>query len=122
MDHMQIDLEIYKECTDPDTGETYDMEDIVSFPAKWDICSRCEGDGHHSNPSIDGNGITESEWSEWHSDEREDYLSGKNDISCRECNGSGKVKVVDTLLLSEEQKKDYEEFCDLAEWKMEIGK
>lgn len=68
------------------------------MPARWEICARCEGDGHHSNPAIDGNGITQSEWAEWEADEREAYMSGRYDIGCKDCGSTGKLLVVDEEL------------------------
>lgn len=77
--------------TDKD-GDEHEIE----APALWEICSRCDGEGHHSNPSIDGNGITSSEWAEWDPEERETYMSGGYDVSCDECKTAGKILVVDS--------------------------
>ena len=33
----------------------------LALPAKFEVCHRCQGTGTHTNPSIDGNGITASE-------------------------------------------------------------
>jgi RecJ-like exonuclease len=71
-----------------------DGEEITP-PMRWEICTRCEGEGTHTNPNIDGNGITASEWEEWDDDERDGYMSGRYDVACDECNGSGKIHVVD---------------------------
>ncbi len=73
----------------------FDDDDSVEAPARWEICSRCEGEGHHSNPAIDGNGITSSEWDEWDEEDRATYMSGGYDITCENCSGHGKVLVVD---------------------------
>ena len=90
----------------PYTWETYDLEDIeFSLPAVDIPCHRCQGSGSHVNPSIDGNGITESEWSEWSEDEREGYFRGDYDVSCHACEGTKFVKeIVDACYLSEPQK------------------
>lgn len=72
-----------------------DEEYSVEAPARWEICHRCNGDGKHSNPAIDGNGITQSEWEEWAPEDREDYMNGFYDIQCEICSGSGKVLVID---------------------------
>lgn len=65
------------------------------LPAKYDVCSRCNGHGIHTNPNIDGNGITSSEWSEWEPEEKESYLSGKYDVSCEVCSGEKVMMAVD---------------------------
>jgi hypothetical protein len=73
-----------------------DQEQDYKLHANWYICNRCEGDGTHSNPAIDGNGITQSEMEELGDDFREDYMSGKYDIECKSCHGSGKTLEIDT--------------------------
>jgi hypothetical protein len=39
-------------------------ETECTVPAKHEVCPRCDGTGSHTNPSIDGNGITASEMDE----------------------------------------------------------
>ena len=71
----------------------------LNFPeytlsSKWAICGQCNGEGTHVNPSIDCGGITQSEWEdEWDYEEREAYMSGRYDVQCQACEGSGKVRV-----------------------------
>lgn len=77
---------------------TYDAcgeEEVHELPAKFEVCPRCEGRGSHTNPSIDGNGITSSEWDEWGEEEKETYMSGGYDVSCERCDGQRVVLVVD---------------------------
>lgn len=70
------------------TRETDDGEEIVEvILAKYEVCTRCEGTGKHVNPSIDGNGITASEFAEWDPDEREGYFAGNYDVRCEDCKG-----------------------------------
>jgi hypothetical protein len=71
------------------------VEVELDAPAHWEICSRCSGNGTHVNPNIDGNGITSSEWAEWDEDEREGYFSGRYDVQCEDCSGSGKILEID---------------------------
>ena len=73
--------------------EGYDVE--RELPAKYEVCPRCRGAGKHTNPNIDGNGITASEWAEWDDDEREGYFTGRYDVTCHECGGLRVVLVVD---------------------------
>jgi hypothetical protein len=30
----------------------------LSIPAHFEVCPRCEGEGSHVNPAVDGNGLT----------------------------------------------------------------
>ncbi len=83
-----------------------DNEDEVEheLPATNEVCGRCDGHGTHSNSSIDGNGITASEWSEWEQDEQDSYMNGEYDVTCVKCHGDNVVLVPDTSVMSEEQK------------------
>lgn len=73
-------------------------EDSISynFPARKEICHRCDGEGQHTNPNVDGHGITAEEWhNEWNEDEREGYMNGRYDVVCEECKGNKIVMVID---------------------------
>jgi hypothetical protein len=77
-------------------SETEEGDEVEIFlPTKKEVCGRCHGEGKHVNPSIDGNGITGEEWSEWGDEERETYMSGGYDVTCEECDGANVVTVVD---------------------------
>lgn len=83
----------------------------VELPAKYEVCHRCEGEGKHVNPNIDGHGITAEEWErDWDEESREAYFAGRYDVTCEECKGERVVPVVDVDRLSEDQKKTYEEY------------
>lgn len=79
-------------------------EQEVELPAKFEICERCDGHGHHSNPAIDGNGISGEEMAEWDPDEVEGYFSGRYDIACEEGCDGGKALVVDERRLTKFQR------------------
>lgn len=70
-------------------------DDEVELPTKFEVCGRCEGRGTHTNPSIDGNGLTAEDFAEAGDDFREDYMSGVYDVQCYECKGARVVAVVD---------------------------
>lgn len=78
------------------TIHSYDRdEDLeVSIPAKYEVCSRCDGRGTHVNPSIDGNGLTQSDFAD-DPDFAEDYFAGRYDVQCYECRGLRVVPVPD---------------------------
>lgn len=72
-----------------------DFEEEVEVPSKWEICQECRGNGTHVNRNIDGNGLTAEQWEDWDDEEREGYFSGRYDVQCKECAGTGKIQVVD---------------------------
>ena len=75
-------------------------EVITQFPARWEICGKCRGDG--TQDCFPG-GITSSEWHyEWDQDEKEAYLNGHYDMPCSGCEGTGKVAIIDEDLCTGE--------------------
>lgn len=97
------------EAANDDSG---DVETLV-LPAKWQICSRCNGNGTHVNPSIDGHGITSEEWeNDWDPEEREGYFRGDYDIRCDAGCCDGKVLEIDYERLNDELKKKVDEYYD----------
>ena len=82
--------------------------DEIELPTKWEICGRCEGEGKHCNPSIDGNGLTREDFEE-DPDFAENYFEGLYDVACYDCGGSGKKKVADESKMSDEEKKIWRE-------------
>jgi len=68
---------------------------FFSLPARMMICGRCEGKGTHTNPSIDGNGISAEEMHELGDDFKEDYMAGVYDITCTQCKGEKVMKCID---------------------------
>ena len=89
---MRIDRTL---CLDPEPGSDEDYRElVVSFPARREVCARCNGEGHHTNPAIDGNGLTADQLYE-DPDFAEDYISGVYDVVCEECRGRNVVDVLD---------------------------
>lgn len=79
------------ELLDDETAE-YEAE----LPIHFEVCDRCRGKGTHTNPSIDGHGISAEEWAnDWDDESREMYMNGGYDVSCEECGGRRVVPVVD---------------------------
>jgi len=73
-----------------------DEEELELYPpGNWGVCPRCQGKGEHSNPAIDGNGITSSEMAELGDDFLEDYMRGVYDVTCHECRGERLVWEID---------------------------
>ena len=76
-------------------------EEIVgcSLREDWAICDLCRGSGGHSNRF---GAYSADEWNEHDDEFRENYMSGRYDERCDDCNGSGKVLVLDEDALSDE--------------------
>jgi len=104
------------------TFETLDEETCeieVELPAKYEVCGRCDGEGKHTNPAIDGNGISQEQFDE-DPDFEEDYRAGRYDVECEECKGRTTVLVVDVQEckrqgLEKELKAYYQHRRDLRE-------
>jgi hypothetical protein len=95
-------------------NEEGNYEEEIFLPAKYEVCFRCEGHGKHSNPSIDEDGITESEMEEAGEEFRENYLNGVFDVKCSVCAGEKVISVFDDDHIekygSEEDKKHLKDY------------
>lgn len=76
----------------------------VTFPANYEVCWRCLGEGKHVNPSIDGPGGLGQEDFDADPDFEEAYFSGLYDVICHTCEGRRVLPVIDEDRLDEEQK------------------
>lgn len=56
---------------------------------QWEICDRCGGEGKHDNDAF-SNGISQSQFDE-DPDFEEAYWKGHYDVTCTECDGTGKI-------------------------------
>jgi hypothetical protein len=94
----------------------------VEVPAKYAVCSVCEGRGTHVNPAIDGHGLTAEDF-EQDPDFEEAYFEGRYDVSCEECNGLRVVPEVDEPSLTKRQRFIYQRWLkqkeDQAKWDAE---
>jgi len=94
--NMTISLPVLDE-DDEETGE------VMEFPAKYEVCSTCQGKGTHVDPGVDCCGLTSEDFSD-DPDFREDYISGTYDVQCYECKGERVVPEIDEEHLSDRQK------------------
>ena len=78
---------------------------IDNFPTHWEICGNCQGDG---SLYLGGRGFVISEEDRADPDFCEAYHSGWYDQNCVDCDGTGKIRVVDEDLLSDEQREEWE--------------
>lgn len=95
--------------------------DELTIPAKYEVCSRCNGKGTHVNSSIDGNGLSSDDMHKMGPDFLEDYLSGVYDVPCYECNGEKVVMVPNESKASPEELKAYYDYLqNEADYQAEI--
>lgn len=93
---------------------------MYTFPAKYEVCHRCEGHGKHVNPDIEceGGGFTGSEWAEACAEDpdfHDDYFGGMYDISCTCCEGNRVVLVIDESSFDKEDKIAFSQYQDQLE-------
>jgi predicted methyltransferase len=95
------------------------------LPSGWAICCTCRGNGRHS---IGMGSFTSSELAEQGQDWVEDYMAGRFDSSCEDCEGTGKVLEVDRdrcrpdLLEAWDQEAEEEaEFQSICEHERRMG-
>lgn len=98
--------------------------DEIELPTTWAVCSVCNGEGKHVNPSIDCGGLTADDFHD-DPDFESDYFGGVYDVTCNRCNGRTTERVVDWNALTDEQREAYEnqlegEASDRAEHLAEI--
>jgi len=79
------------------------------------VCPRCNGEGKHINPNIDGDGLTGEDFAQMNERDLEDfnesYLGGVYDVTCEECKGRNVIDEPDIencIWNDEELRKDYE--------------
>lgn len=81
------------------SDEDGDYEEDLELPCRWEVCGSCDGSGVTTRHiECDGGGFTSSEWAEMcdgDPDFAEDYMSGKYDRPCEECNGRRVAPVID---------------------------
>lgn len=77
-------------------------EGEVEIPAKYEVCSTCEGKGSHVNPSIDSKGLTAEDFNE-DPEFLEEYRRGTYDVACVECKGARVVPAVDDERATKEE-------------------
>lgn len=86
-------------------------EITFDLPATYEVCRRCEGEGTHVNPNIDGHGITSEEWErDWDDESRQAYFEGRYDVTCHECDGQRVTLAVSMDALQRCDKALYERY------------
>ncbi len=74
---------MFKEITwEDDDGN----EVVTNVPARWEVCSECDGNGSHLCDSLRGQAFTPEEMYE-DEDFAEGYFGGRYDVKCNVCMG-----------------------------------
>jgi len=100
-------------CAAPLCEGQGDIEETeIEFPARFEVCSDCEGQGTHLHPAIREHAYTAEEWADEDDDFKEEYRrhGGIYDVTCETCGGRRVVPVVDRRRLTPEQKKLFKLF------------
>jgi hypothetical protein len=86
---------------------------VVQIPAKYEVCDRCHGHGHHDNPAF-ANGITSDEWHspDWDEESREAYIRGDYDVQCTACHGERVMLVADEDSFTTEMRDAWKKHVD----------
>lgn len=77
-----------------ETDDGHIIDEPVEFPAHYEVCDTCRGNGKHVNRAIDGNGLDPHD-PDLDEDFWEGYFDGRYDVTCEQCNGNRVVPVMD---------------------------
>lgn len=89
--------------------DTRDGNELRIYELKWEVCDRCNGEGSHTHPDIDGHGISPQEFYDDPKFER-DYFAGVYDVPCYQCKGKRVMKVVDRGITDTILLKQYDDY------------
>jgi len=98
------------------TAHDEDGDDIEHMlPAKYEVCSNCEGTGTHLREGMRGHAYTAEEMSDFDDEERAEYFKpgGIYDVPCDTCKGERVEKVIDeSACETDEQKESLQAYYD----------
>lgn len=100
------------------------IERTIVLPGKPAVCRTCRGKGHRVHPDVDGNGLTAEDFAQ-DPDFAEDYMAGRFDITCSECNGNKIIIQVDRNMAKPEDLAIWEDYLSCmaeaqAEYEAEV--
>ena len=78
------------------------------LPFVYEVCSVCQGEGTHVNPSIDCDGLTHEDF-DADPEFQDNYFRGDYDITCNNCGGKRVEKVPDFRAMSQEMRDAWKE-------------
>lgn len=117
-----IRFRVYANDDELESGNHNDDEMVtLVLPAIIVKCEECDGKGSYVNPAIDAGGLTSEDF---HDDPffTEDYFSGKHDVTCAHCNGTGMVPDVDTRNMSKEAEANYKRYLEHCRNEYEVAR
>lgn len=88
---------------------TYMVIGGIEFPAKFEVCPRCQGHGTHD---CFDNGMTRADMDEYDHDFAQDYIDGAYSKLCDECGGKRVVLVFDGGRATKKQRLAYSKIED----------
>jgi hypothetical protein len=95
---LQLDDIIFEELL-PEENEPNEINEsfevlTIEVTYVYEVCDLCRGHGSHVNPSIDSHGLTREDFSE-DPDFHDDYVTGKYNVTCYNCDGNRVVPKFD---------------------------
>lgn len=91
-------------------SKNYITIDDARYPAHWEICPHCQGNG--SSSAYLGAFSREEFDHEFSYEEQEAYFNGEYDRPCEECEGQGKRLVLNEDELTDEQREELQSYYD----------
>lgn len=91
----------------------------VTFPAKYEVCSRCNGHGVH-DPEGFSDGFSSQDFDE-DPEFAEAYWEGTYDVQCSVCHGEKVEAVIDEDRLSAKQREEFKDY-ERAAWEGELSR
>lgn len=95
-----------------DLIQSFQEDHGVKLPTKKEVCPRCDGEGTHVNPAVDG--FTANDLDERYGPDADEFLEGyfrgDYDVRCEECRGENVVDVVNEEGLDPEILQDWEAY------------
>jgi hypothetical protein len=81
-------------------------DQVVEVPGRFEVCSKCQGEGTQLYGSLDGLAIPAEHFAE-DPDFAEDYFGGRYDVQCSLCNGKRVELVPDVENMTFGEKRHY---------------
>jgi len=83
------------------------------LPMRNEVCGRCDGEGTHLRPGMEGRAYS---WEEFQDDPEfeEGYFGGRYDVVCDDCHGRNVMPVVDEEALTHSQARFWSQVCRVS--------
>jgi hypothetical protein len=91
-----------------------DDGNVIKLPMQRIVCPRCHGDGKHTNPNVDGNGLDPND-PDLDEEFWENYKGGLYDVTCEECGGRNVIDEVDVDVLEATDPELFKQWCEAVD-------